>query len=156
MSSNIDIILKNYKKGRRDELIPILQEIQDNIGYLSEEAVVKVGTHLGLSTTKVYGLATFYDQFRFIPAGKIHIKICNGITCFLNGSESVIDKIKEETGTVAGKTTRDGNFSFELVTCLGGCNNGPVIVVNGEYITNIRSEQIPDLINKLKYIIEND
>ncbi len=65
--------------------------------YLSEEAIVKVGSHLGLSTTKIYGLATFYDQFRFIPSGKIQIRICNGTSCFLNGSQALIDKFREET-----------------------------------------------------------
>ena len=76
MSTDLDIILKKYKQGKREDLIPLLQEIQEDLGYLSEEAIVKVGSFLGLSTTKIYGLATFYDRFRFIPAGKIQIRIC--------------------------------------------------------------------------------
>ena len=98
MSDDLDIILKKYKSGKREELIPLLQEIQEYLGYLSEEAIVKVGGFLGLSTTKIYGLATFYDRFRFIPSGKIQIRICNGTSCFLNGSQAIINKIKEETG----------------------------------------------------------
>ena len=156
MSADLDIILKKYKSGKREELIPLLQEIQEYLGYLSEEAIVKVGSFLGLSTTKIYGLATFYDRFRFIPAGKIQIRICNGTSCFLNGSKSIIDKIREETGILPGQTTRDGNFSYEIVSCMGGCHNGPVINVNGEYHTHIKAEQLPELIRKLKYIIEND
>lgn len=156
MGIDIDIILKKYKQGKREDLIPLLQEIQEKAGYLSEEAIVKTGSFLGLSTTKIYGLATFYDKFRFIPAGKIQIKICHGTSCFLNGSQALISKIKEETGIFPGQTTRDGNFSYEIVSCMGGCNNGPVINVNNEYHTHIRAEQLPELIKKLKYVIEND
>ena len=156
MSADLDIILKKYKQGKREDLIPLLQEIQDHLGYLSEEAIVKTGSFLGLSTTKIFGLATFYDKFRFIPSGKIQIRICHGTSCFLNGSQAIINKIKEETGVMPGQTTRDGNFSYEIVSCMGGCSNGPVINVNGEYYTHVKSDQLPELIKKLKYVIEND
>jgi NADH:ubiquinone oxidoreductase subunit E len=156
MGADLNIILKKYKQGKREDLIPLLQEIQQELGYLSEEAIVKVGSFLGLSTTKIYGLATFYDKFRFIPAGKIQIRICHGTSCFLNGSQLLINKIREETGVVPGQTTRDGNFSYEIVSCMGGCHNGPLINVNGEYHAHIKAEQLPELIKKLKYVIEND
>jgi NADH-quinone oxidoreductase subunit E len=156
MSAELEIILKKYKSGKREDLIPLLQEIQEHLGYLSEEAIIKVGSFLGLSTTKIYGLATFYDRFRFFPAGKIQIRICNGTSCFLNGSKSIIDRVREETGILPGQTTRNGNFSYEIVSCMGGCHNGPIINVNGEYHTHIKAEQLPELIRKLKYIIEND
>jgi NADH-quinone oxidoreductase subunit E len=156
MGTDLDIILKKYKQGKREDLIPLLQEIQEDLGYLSEEAIVKVGSFLGLSTTKIYGLATFYDRFRFVPSGKIQIRICHGTSCFLNGSQTIINKIIEETGAMPGQTTRDGNFSYEIVSCMGGCNSGPVINVNGEFHTYVKAEQLPELIKKLKYIIEND
>jgi NADH:ubiquinone oxidoreductase subunit E len=156
MAEDLDIIIKKYKQGRREDLIPLLQEIQAENGYLSEESIIKVGGHLGLSTTKIFGLATFYDQFRFVPSGKVHIKICHGTSCFMNGSQSIIDKIKEELKILPGQTTRSGNFSFEIVSCMGGCFHGPVIMVNGEYQIHVRQEQVPDLIKKLKFIIEND
>jgi NADH:ubiquinone oxidoreductase subunit E len=156
MGTDLDSILKKYKPGKREELIPLLQEIQEDHGYLSEEAIVKTGNFLGLSTTKIYGLATFYDKFRFIPSGKIQIRICHGTSCFLNGSQSVINKIKEETGITPGQTTRDGNFSFEIVSCMGGCNNGPVINVNGEFYTHIKAGQLPEMLKRWKYIIDND
>jgi NADH:ubiquinone oxidoreductase subunit E len=156
MGTEINTILKNYKQGKREDLIPILQAIQEDLGYLSEEAIVMVGSFLGLSTTKIYGLATFYDRFRFIPSGKIQIRICHGTSCFLNGSQALINRIKEETGVLAGQTTRDGNFSYEIVSCMGGCHNGPLINVNGEYHIRVKAEQLPELIKKLKYIVEND
>ena len=156
MSADLDIILKKYKQGKREDLIPLLQEIQDHLGYLSEEAIVKTGSFLGLSTTKIFGLATFYDRFRFMPSGKIQIRICHGTSCFLNGSQAIINKIRDETGVMPGQTSRDGNFSYEIVSCMGGCCNGPVINVNGQYYTHIKAEQLPELIKRLKYIIEND
>lgn len=156
MSTEIDFILRKFKQGRREELIPLLQEIQESNGFLSEEAIVKAGAYIGLSTTKIYGLATFYDQFRFIPSGKIEISICNGTSCFLNGSRDVISKIEEETSIKPGQITRDGLLSFDIVTCMGGCNKGPLIRVNGEYYTSVKAEHIPDFIKKLRYIIEND
>jgi NADH:ubiquinone oxidoreductase subunit E len=156
MSTDLDMILKKYKQGKREDLIPLLQEIQDDLGYLSEEAIVKTGNFLGLSTTKIYGLATFYDRFRFIPSGRIQIKICHGTSCFLNGSQSIISKLKEETGMAAGQTSRNGIFSYEIVSCMGGCCNGPVISINGQYQTHIKAEQLPELIKRLKHVIEND
>lgn len=156
MSSEIDIILQKYKQGKREELIPLLQEIQSGIGYISEEAIIKIGKFLGLSTTKIYGLATFYDKFRFFPAGRIQIKVCHGTSCFLNGSQAIINKLKEETGVGPGHSMRDGSVSYEIVSCMGGCNSGPVVNINGEFHTQIKASQIPDLIRKLKYIIEND
>jgi NADH-quinone oxidoreductase E subunit len=156
MDTTLEVILNRYKSGRREDLIPLLQEIQEEAGFLSEDSIIKVGSLLGMSTTKIFGLATFYDQFRFIPSGKIHLKICNGTSCFLNGSKSVIKKIREELGIEPGQTTRDGNFSYEIVTCMGGCTNGPVILVNGDFHTQIKPEQLPDLISRLKYMIDNN
>jgi NADH-quinone oxidoreductase subunit E len=156
MEKVIDEILSRYRQGRMEDLIPILQEIQKSTGHLSEDAVVRVGKLLNISTTKIFGLATFYDQFRFLPAGKIHIKICHGTSCFLNGSRSLVTAVREELGIEPGQTTRDGRFSYEVVSCMGGCCTGPVILVNNEYHTGVKSEQIPVLIRKLKFIVEND
>ena len=83
MAQDVESIIKKYKQGRREDLIPLLQEIQECVGFLSEEAIVKVGGHLGLSTTKIFGLATFYDQFKFFPEGRVHIRVCNGTSCYL-------------------------------------------------------------------------
>jgi len=156
MAQDLDIIFKKYRQGRREDLIPLLQEIQTDHGYLSEEAIIRVGSHIGLSTTKIYGLATFYDQFRFFPSGRIHIKVCNGTSCFMNGSQALTEKFKDELKISSGQTTRNGNFSFEVVSCMGGCYHGPVIMVKDEYHIHVRPGQLPDLIKKLKYIIEND
>lgn len=152
--SNIEDILRRYRSGSHDNLIPILQEVQGEEGFIPEEAIIKIGSFLGMSTTKIYGLATFYDQFRFVPFGKVHLRICNGTTCFINGSTPVINAVKEAFGTDPGQTTRDGRFSFELTACMGGCNEGPVIKVGDDYYAHLRTEDIPEMVRKLKNLAD--
>ena len=148
--SKIDDILSRYREGSHESLIPILQDVQEEEGYLTESAIVRIGSFLRMSTTKIYGLATFYDRFRFIPAGRVHMRICNGTTCFINGSAAVVTAVRETLGIEPGQTTRDGRFSYELTACQGGCNEGPVICIGENYHTRVRPEDVPELIAKLK------
>lgn len=150
VSNPIDEILGRYKPARREDLIPILQEIQEKEGFISEEAIIRVGSHMKLSTTKIYGLATFYDQFRFKPKGLVHLVVCNGTTCYLNGAGAILKKIREELGIEPGETTRDGKFSYDVVTCMGGCNNGPLVMVAGEFLTGVKPEDIISILGSLK------
>jgi NADH-quinone oxidoreductase subunit E len=152
--SKINDILRQYKAGSHESLIPILQDVQAEEGYLSEDAIVRIGRFLEMSTTKIYGLATFYDQFRFVPCGRVHLRICNGTTCFINGSEAIIRAVRETLGVEPGQTTRDGKLSYELTSCMGGCNEGPVICVGDTFYTHIRAEDIPDMITKLKALAD--
>jgi len=152
--SKIDDILCHYREGSHESLIPILQDIQEAEGYLSESAIVRIGSFLQMSTTKIFGLATFYDRFRFFPCGKVHLRICNGTTCFINGSTSVAAAVREALGIDPGQTTRDGRFSYELTSCMGGCNDGPVVATGDNYFTHIRSEDIPEMISKLKALAD--
>lgn len=152
--SKIDDILSRYREGSHENLIPILQDVQEAEGYLSESAIVQIGSFLRMSTTKIYGLATFYDRFRFIPAGKVHMRICNGTTCFINGSASVVTAVRDALGIDPGQTTRDGRFSYELTACQGGCNEGPVVCVGENYFTRLRPEDVPELISKLKALAD--
>ncbi|MDX9929303.1 MAG: NAD(P)H-dependent oxidoreductase subunit E [Bacteroidales bacterium] len=156
MEKETDRMLSRYRHGRREDLIPLLQEIQREIGYIPEDVVVKTGRLLGISTTKIYGVATFYDQFRFYPSGRIHIRICNGTSCFMNGAEQIVSVLREELGIEPGQTTRDGKISYEVVSCMGGCNNGPVVEVNGEYRTGISSEMIPAMVREFRKFVEID
>lgn len=152
--SKIDDILSHYREGSHENLIPILQDVQEAEGYLSESAIVQIGSFLRMSTTKIYGLATFYDRFRFIPAGKVHMRICNGTTCFINGSAAVVTAVRDALGIDPGQTTRDGRFSYELTACQGGCNEGPVVCVGENYFTRLRPEDVPELISKLKALAD--
>ncbi len=152
--SKIDDILDRYREGSHENLIPILQDVQEAEGYLSENAIITIGRFLHMSTTKIYGLATFYDRFRFIPAGRVHMRICNGTTCFINGCGAVVTAVREQLGIEPGQTTRDGRFSYELTACQGGCNDGPVICVGEHYYTHVRQEDVPELITKLKELAD--
>jgi NADH:ubiquinone oxidoreductase subunit E len=152
--SNIDDILRRYKSGSHESLIPILQDVQAEEGFLSEDAIVRIGRFLEMSTTKIYGLATFYDQFRFNPCGRVHLRICNGTSCFVNGSGTVIRAVRETLGVDPGQTTRDGRFSFELTSCMGGCNEGPVISTGDTFHTRVKAEDIPEMIARLKTLAD--
>ena len=126
-------ILEKYKDAKRDALIPILQEVQETCGYLSKEAVVEIGSYLNLPTSKIYGVATFYNQFRFQPVGAHHVQVCRGTACHVKGASGVFDRFSRELKIGDGETTRDGQFSLEVVSCIGACGLAPVIAVNGEF-----------------------
>lgn len=143
-------ILKKYDDAKRDSLIPILQDIQDRLGYIPREAVRDIGKHLNLPASKIYGVATFYNQFRFEPLGKYHIQICRGTACHVKGSKKVLETLERELGIKTGRTTRDGLFSLEVVACLGACGLAPVITVNGKVYANMDSEKVKKLIKSLK------
>lgn len=131
--TRIDEILDGYPGASRDALIPILQKVQSELGYLSKEAVVRVGKHLSLPASKIYGVATFYNQFRFQAPGKYHIQVCRGTACHVKGSGELLRTFQRELNIEPDETTRDGEFSLEVVACIGACGLAPVIAVNGEF-----------------------
>jgi NADH-quinone oxidoreductase subunit E len=147
---DIDIILKDFPNINRDSLIPILQKIQDEYGYLSEESIGQIGRYLDLPATKVYGLATFYNQFRFTPPGKYHIKVCDGTGCHLEGSGKLLKEIEKLLKIDDGETSRDGIFSLEVLSCIGACGHAPVISVNGEYHCRLDKTALKELIQSLR------
>jgi len=147
MKAKIDEILKNYENSGRDGLIPLLQEIQEKQGYLSEEAIVKTGSKLKIPTSKIYGVATFYNQFRFQPVGKYHVMVCRGTACHVLGSATVLQELESYLKIKAGQTTRDGLFSIEVVACIGACGLAPVININGEFHANVTAESIKEIID---------
>lgn len=143
-------ILSNYEGASRDSLIPILQEIQEKLGFLSREAVVVVGKHLNLPASKIFGVATFYNQFRFTPQGKYHVQVCRGTACHVKGSAAVLDALKRELKVEAGETTRDGLFSLEVVACIGACGLAPVINIDGNFHADLTTQKIPGIINSYR------
>jgi NADH-quinone oxidoreductase subunit E len=142
----IDQIIGQYPEAGRDSLIPLLQDVQARVGYLSRDAVVRVGEHLSLPASKIYGVATFYNQFRFRPQGRFHIQVCRGTACHVKGSAAVLDALKRELKVEAGQTTRDGLFSLEVVACIGACGLAPVIAVNGEFHAGVTTKQVEKII----------
>ncbi|MBE9466860.1 MAG: NADH-quinone oxidoreductase subunit NuoE [Bacteroidetes bacterium] len=146
MSKTIDTIINKFTNSDRDNLIPILQEIQNAFGYLSEEAIVSVSKHFDLPTSKIFGIATFYDQFVFKPKGKYHILLCNGTSCHTSGSKKILTEIEKILNIKDGETTNDGIFSLQSVNCMGACSLSPVISVNGKFYSKINLIEIKKII----------
>jgi NADH-quinone oxidoreductase E subunit len=155
IATEIDDILKKYPEAGRDALIPILQDVQDVQGFLSKDAVVRIGEYLKLPPSKIYGVATFYNQFRFQPQGKFHIQVCRGTACHVKGSAAVLDRLQRELGVSSGETTRDGLFSLEVVACIGACGLAPVISVNGEFHAKLTPDSVADVLNEYRQKAES-
>ncbi|MBS3821233.1 MAG: NADH-quinone oxidoreductase subunit NuoE [Planctomycetes bacterium] len=154
-ANEIDDILRQYPEAGRDALIPILQDVQDIQGYLSKDAVVRIGECLKLPPSKIYGVATFYNQFRFQPQGRFHIQVCRGTACHVKGSAAVLDRLQRELGVASGETTRDGIFSLEVVACIGACGLAPVISVNGEFHAKLTPDSVVDVLNEYRQKAES-
>lgn len=156
ISSDLETVFAKYPDAERASLIPILQEVQRRHGYLSRDAVVRIGRYLELPSSKIYGVATFYNQFRFQPQGQYHIQVCRGTACHVRGSQAVLDTIRRELAVDPGQTTRDGVFSLEVVACIGACGLAPVICVNDTFHANVTSKQIPRLLNDYRKRAESN
>lgn len=126
---NISQMLTAIEK-KRENLIPILQKIQQAYSYLSPEAMELVARHLDISTSEVYGVATFYNQFRFHPPGKHQIKVCLGTACHVVGGDIILENFERKLGIKDGETTPDREFSIEKVACVGCCALAPVAIVD--------------------------
>ena len=150
MKTELEEIFQRHPHAKRDSLIPILQGIQETLGFLSEEAVIGVGQHLEMATSKIYGVATFYNQFRFEPKGKNHIMVCRGTACHVLGSLTVLEAIETKLKIKAGQTSRDGLFSIEVVACIGACGLAPVISINGEFHAKVNVDKINEIIDSYK------
>ena len=150
MNAQVEVVLKQFPDAGRDALIPILQLVQDAEGYLSEQAVVIIGRHLRLPAAKVYGVATFYNQFRFQPRGKYHIMLCRGTACHVKGSAKLLETVMRALRLEPGSTSRDRLFSLEIVACMGACGLSPVININGEFFAKVTPLQAVRLIEGLR------
>lgn len=118
--------------GEEGDLIPILQGIQTDLGYISEEAVRGVSRFLKVSESQVYGVASFYSQFRFNPPGRNSVKVCLGTACHVRGGQILIDQVERELGILPGQTTADMRYDLQRVACLGCCALAPVVAINDD------------------------
>ncbi len=143
---NIDDILNRYPSGVRENLIAILQDVQDSQGCLSRESILRIAQHLREPAAKIYGVATFYNQFRFENTGKYHIMLCRGTACHVKGSSAVLDFLEKTLKIHPGETTEDGMFSLEVTGCLGACGLAPVMSVNGEIHACVDEDKIRSIL----------
>ena len=136
---------------RQSELIAILQEIQNEYKYLSEEALTLVAEKLGISTAKVYSVATFYENFSLEAKGKHIIKVCAGTACHVRKSQPIYDAIHDYLGlTGKKKTSADGMFTLETVACLGACGLAPVMTIDGEVHAKMTPEAALALLEDIR------
>jgi len=149
-TSRIEVILKRFPQIKRNALIPLLQAVQDEFGYISEESISSIGVHLSLPTSKIYGLATFYNQFSFTPRGFYHVVLCNGTSCHMSGSGELLSELTKLLDIKDGETTRDGMFSLEVQSCIGACGQSPVMAVNGEYHSGISVKEVREIIKQYR------
>ncbi len=119
-------------KGQAGSLVAVLQDAQGIYGYLPQSVMRLVGKELGIKPAKIYGVATFYTQFRLAPVGKYLIMLCQGTACHVNGAERIQTAICQELKIKPGETTDDGFFTLDTVACLGCCSLAPVMMVNGQ------------------------
>ena len=146
----LDNILRRYPRGERRWLIPILQDTQEHFGYLPEEAICRVSDYLRVPTSKIYGVATFYNQFRLIAPGKYVVRVCRGTACHVKGSALLLEKLVQELKIQPGQTTRDGLFSIETVACIGACSIAPVIAVNNEFHGRVGPKEVPRILGQYR------
>ncbi|MBE2279956.1 MAG: NADH-quinone oxidoreductase subunit NuoE [Ignavibacteriaceae bacterium] len=141
-------VLEKFPQNDRSALIPLLQEIQENYGYLPEEVLQQAADHVGMPLCTVYGVATFYNQFRLIPLGENVIRVCRGTACHVKSSANILFALETALNIKAGQTTRDKLFSLEVVSCIGACSIAPVISVNDEYFGRLAVKDIDKIVKK--------
>jgi len=145
---NAAIITRHPKE--RGSLIPILQDLQEKHGFLSRDRIQEVADYLGLPEAKIFGVATFYNQFTLTPPGRYRIQVCRGTACHVKGSFNLLEQLQLEFGLVPGQTSKDGAFSLEIVACLGACSIAPVITVNGEFHGRLDKEKLRAVVDGVR------
>jgi NADH-quinone oxidoreductase subunit E len=140
-------ILSSYE-GRVDELIPILQQVQQVFGYLPELAMKKIAKFLKLPESTIFGVGTFYAQFKLVPTGRNVIKVCRGTACHVRGSAQILGEIEKQLGISAGETTPDLEYSLETIACFGSCALAPVVVINSKVHGRMTTPKAREILNK--------
>lgn len=146
-SQNISQIIAKYPSGR-ENLIPMLQDIQEQQGFLSQQAVRELSQLTEISENEIYGVGTFYTQFRFTPPGEHTIRVCLGTACHVRGGHKVLSECEEKLGISAGETTQDQKFGLERVACIGCCALAPAAVVDGEVHARMTPRKIRTVISR--------
>jgi len=147
VAEHLDGILSSYH-GEKEELIPILQEVQAVIGYLPEPAMKWVAKFLKLPESTVFGVGTFYVQFKLRPTGRNIVKVCRGTACHVRGSAQILADMEERLGISAGDTTPDLEYSLETIACFGSCALAPVVVSNDKVYGRVTGSEMGEILSK--------
>jgi len=150
MREHLGDILATCDRGDRSKLIFLLQQVQERFAHVSPEAVQAIARHLKVSESEVYGVASFYSQFRFERPGRHTVKVCLGTACHVRGGDNLMQFLERELKVTAGHTTQDGQFSLERVACFGCCALGPVIVVDDEVHGRMTATKMQRILKKCK------
>ena len=131
-------------------IIPLLHELQRELGYLPDEAMDALADYLKVPPVRIKGVVLFYTMFNRKPVGKFHIQVCRNISCSLMGAGNIIDFLKKNLGINEGETTADGYFTLSTVECLGSCGTAPVMMVNDDYFEDLTMDKIEKLLKEFK------
>lgn len=140
-------VLREHK-GKPEETIPLLQEVQAIYGYLPPEAIRKVAKLLRLSESTIYGVATFYAQFKFEPSGKHTIRVCRGTACHVKGGVRILREVEKQLGVKDGETTPDLEYTLETVACIGACAIAPNMTFDKDTYGHLTTKQVADMFSK--------
>ncbi len=132
-------------EGRQEELIPLLQKVQRDEGFLSDGSMQRIARFTGLPLSKVFGVATFYAQFRFKPIGNNHIMVCRGTACHVKGAPRIMEELETQLKIAEGETSADGQHSLESVACIGACGLAPCVTINEK----VKGRLTPKMVEKL-------
>jgi NADH:ubiquinone oxidoreductase subunit E len=147
MSEPIRSIFQNYER-KPDQLIPILQDVQKKLGYVAAEAVTEISKYLRISENQIFGVSSFYAQFRFTPPGRHSIKVCLGTACHVRGGATLLEMLERELGIGCGETTTDRRFDLERVACLGCCALSPVVQVDADIYSRMTVNRLSELLKQ--------
>jgi NADH-quinone oxidoreductase subunit E len=145
LSQRLSKILSSYQ-GKENELIPILQKVQQVFGYLPESAMRKIARFLKLPESTVFGVATFYAQFRLVPSGRNIIKVCRGTACHVRGATDILAEVEKQLGIKPGETTPDLEYSLEAIACFGSCALAPVVVIGQSVYGRMTPARVRELL----------
>jgi len=142
-------ILEVYKVDK-ENLIPILNDVQEKYGYIPKIAQLEISNYLNVPMAEIFGVITFYSRFTLEPKGKYNISVCLGTACFVKGSQAILDRLKDRLKIEEGKTTKDGKFSIDTTRCVGACGIAPVFTVNNEVYGHATVKKLDEVIDKLE------
>jgi len=145
IQETIDKILANHIAAKKDELIPILQETQEQLGYLPPEAMRMTASFLGVTPGTVFGVATFYAQFRLVPSGKNRVTVCRGTACHVRGGTRIEREVQQRLGIKPGETTKDMEYTLETVACIGACALAPNMTINNDVYGQLTTKKVGEI-----------